>query len=189
MKHLIIYCHPNENSLNNHLLTTVLDAMDGQQVQVRDLYRLGFNPVLTLEDMAGQRKGVVSDDVKIEQSFVRAADLITFIYPIWWTGLPAMMKGYIDRVFSYGFAYRYDQGVQKGLLEGKKVVIINTQGKSHQEYAASGMDHALSLTSDLGIYRYCGLEIANHLFLERADRATADTIMGWKLEVRGIYCK
>ncbi|WP_262497627.1 NAD(P)H-dependent oxidoreductase [Pedobacter africanus] len=54
---------------------------------------------------------------------------MSFIYPIWWTGMPAIMKGYIDRVMSYGFAYRYDQGVQKGLLGGKEVTIINTHGK------------------------------------------------------------
>ncbi|MDO6425297.1 NAD(P)H-dependent oxidoreductase, partial [Saccharophagus degradans] len=62
--------------------------------------------------------------------------------------MPAMMKGYIDRVFSYGFAYRYDQGVQKGLLTDKLTTIINTHGKSQAEYESIGMDKALSLTSD-----------------------------------------
>src|SRR5690606_34398140 len=132
---------------------------NGHEVMVRDLYLLNFNPVLSLEDLAGQANGQVSDDVKQEQDHIACADCITFIYPIWWTGLPALMKGYIDRVFSYGFAYRYERGLQMGLLLGKNAVIINTHGKSNAEYNEVGMDKALSLTSDKGIYTYCGLEI------------------------------
>lgn len=102
-------------------------------LQVRDLYQVNFHPVLSLDDMNGQRMGQVSEEVKQEQEFISWADHISFIYPIWWTGMPAIMKGYIDRVISYGFAYRYDQGVQKGLLRGKEVTIINTHGKSNEE--------------------------------------------------------
>ncbi len=185
MKHLIIYAHPNPQSLNGQFKDEVKEFLlnNGNEVVVRDLYELNFNPVLSLEDMAGQRKGEVADDVKKEQDFVAWADCITFIHPIWWTGLPAMMKGYIDRVFSYGFAYRYDQGVQKGLLTGKLAVIINTHGKSHNEYSTIGMDKALSLTSDKGIYIYCGFEIKQHFFFDKADRITAETFGIWKSEI------
>lgn len=97
------------------------------------------------------------------------------------------MKGYIDRVFTYGFAYRYDQGIQKGLLKGKKAVIINTHGKSHQEYAQTGMDKALRLTSDAGIFSYCGFDVIQHLFFDRADRATAESVDLWKEQVKTFY--
>ncbi|RYY56053.1 MAG: flavodoxin family protein [Chitinophagaceae bacterium] len=187
MKHLIIYSHPHSQSLNHLLKDTVLDVLQGQDVELRDLYLLGFDPVLSQQDMAGQRNGVVADDVLAEQEYIRNADVITFIYPIWWTGLPAMVKGYIDRVMSYGFAYRYDQGVQKGLLTGKKVIVINTHGKSNEEYAGSGMDRALALTSDTGIYRYCGLDIIAHVYFDRADRATPGMIDDWKANVRSLY--
>lgn len=185
MKYLIIYAHPNPQSLNEQFKDEVKEYLqkNGNEVIVRDLYELNFNPVLSLEDMAGQRKGQVADDVKKEQEFIAWANFIIFIHPIWWTGLPAMMKGFIDRVFSYGFAYRYDQGVQKGLLTGKQVVIINTQGKSHNEYTTIGMDKALALTSDKGIYNYCGFEIKRHFFFEKADRITPETFGIWKLEI------
>lgn len=185
MKHLIIYAHPNPKSLNAQFKEALVAYLQQEknEVIVRDLYELRFNPVLSPEDIAGQRKGEVSDDVKTEQRYISWAQCITFIYPIWWTGLPAVMKGYIDRVFSYGFAYRYDKGVQKGLLTGKQAFIINTHGKSYQEYKAIGMDSALSLTSDIGIYRYCGFEITQHLFFDKADRANADTIEQWKLKI------
>jgi len=189
MKHLIIYAHPNPNSLNNYLKNTLLAHLDQEnhEVIVRDLYQLGFNPILSLEDMAGQRSGLVANDVKQEQDFIAWADCITFIHPIWWTGLPAILKGYIERVFSYGFAYRYDQGIQKGLLTGKKTVIINTHGKSKEEYEAIGMDKALRLTSDKGIYTYSGLEIIEHFFFDKADRPTPESIDNWTNRIKNLY--
>ncbi|MDQ0593652.1 NAD(P)H dehydrogenase (quinone) [Chryseobacterium ginsenosidimutans] len=189
MKHLIIYAHPNEISLNHHLLQTVIDSLQAKnhEIQVRDLYQIHFDPVLSLEDMAGQRMGKVAADVKQEQDCIAWADHITFIYPIWWTGMPAIMKGYIDRVFSYGFAYRYDQGIQKGLLTGKQTTIINTHGKSYTEYESIGMNKALSLTSDKGIFSYCGLEIMHHFFFDKADRPAQESVEEWTNQIISAY--
>ena len=189
MKHLVIYAHTNVQSLNGYLQKVVVEHLteSGHEVKVRDLYQMNFNPVLSLEDMAGQRMGRVDEDVKTEQDYISWADCITFIHPIWWTGLPAILKGYIDRVFSYGFAYRYDQGIQKGLLAGKDAVIINTHGKSHKEYQKSGMDKALSLTSDNGIYSYCGLEVKEHFFFDKADRANSETIEQWTKQIKETF--
>lgn len=189
MRHLIIYAHPNENSLNSCLLQTVIESLDKEHhdIQIRDLNKIGFNPVFSMEDMQRQFAGQISDDIKTEQEYISRADQITFIYPIWWTGMPAIMKGYIDRVFSYGFAYRYDQGVQKGLLKGKKAVIINTHGKSHEEYERMGMDKALTLTSDNGIFLYSGFEIVQHFFFDRADKVSPEEVEIWKEQIRNTY--
>jgi NAD(P)H dehydrogenase (quinone) len=185
MKHLIIYAHPNQQSLNHHLKQALTEHLwdSEQEVVVRDLYQLNFSPILSLEDMKDQRAGKVAPDVKQEQDYILWADHITFIYPIWWTGMPAIMKGYIDRVFSYGFAYRYDQGIQKGLLTGKQTTIINTHGKSKAEYESIGMDKALSLTSDKGIFSYCGLEINRHFFFDKADRPIPESIQDWTNQI------
>lgn len=189
MKHLIIYAHPNQDSLNSSLKQTVIHTLEkeNQEFVVRDLYQLDFDPVLSLEDIKGQRQGLVAMDIRQEQEYISWAESITFIYPIWWTGMPAIMKGYIDRVMSYGFAYRYNQGVQKGLLEGKQAVIINTHGKSNAEYKAIGMDKALLLTSDKGIYDYCGLEVKQHFLFDQADKATPESIEKWTNEVQSVY--
>ena len=191
MKHLIIYAHPNDGSLNHHLLQTAIESLrsKNQEIIVRNLYELNFNPVLSLDDMKGQRMGKVEDDVKQEQDYIVWAEHITFIYPIWWTGMPAIMKGFIDRVFSYSFAYRYDQGVQKGLLSGKQSTIINTHGKSQAEYECIGMDKALSLTSDKGIFTYCGLEINQHFFFDKADKANFKTIEEWTSQIKNLFSK
>ncbi|MWB95085.1 flavodoxin family protein [Flavobacterium sp. GA093] len=191
MKNLIIYAHPNSASLNHFFKQTVLESLEesGQEVVVRDLYQINFNPVLSLNDMNGQRIGQVADEVKNEQDFISWADRIVFVYPIWWTGMPAIMKGYIDRVFSYGFAYRYDQGIQKGLLTGKQTIIINSHGKSNAEYEAMGMDKALMLTSDTGIFTYCGLEIKEHFYFDKADRATDESIFEWAHQLKVLFDK
>jgi len=189
MRHLIIYSHPNDESLNHHFLNTVTEILQTQnhEIRIRDLYHLDFNPVMSLQDLKDQRSGRLSEDIREEQEHILWSDHITFIYPIWWTGMPAIMKGFIDRVFSYGFAYRYDQGIQKGLLKGKRATIINTHGKSKAEYESTGMVKALSLTSDKGVYTYCGLEINRHLFFDRADKATEEMIEEWKLNIEEAY--
>lgn len=188
MNYLLIYAHPKEQSLNGQLKQGIEEHLSKTQheVIVRDLYQLHFNPVLSSEDIAGQRKGKVVEDVRTEQEFIEWADFLLIIHPIWWTGLPAILKGYIDRVFSYGFAYRYDQGIQNGLLKDKQAIIINTQGKSHKEYGDSGMGKALSLTSDLGIYTYCGIQVKHHFFFEKADKANADNIEIWTRQITSI---
>lgn len=182
MKNLVIYGHPNPASLNHFFKQTIVENLEesGQEVIVRDLNKINFNPVLSLDDMNGQRMGQVAEDVKREQEFITWADQIIFVYPIWWTGMPAIMKGFIDRVFSYGFAYRYDQGIQKGLLTGKQTIIVNSHGKSNAEYEATGMDKALALTSDAGIFNYCGLEIKHHFYFDQADRASSENISEWE---------
>jgi NAD(P)H dehydrogenase (quinone) len=189
MKNLIIYAHPNAASLNHFFKQTIIESLEklGNEIVVRDLNEINFNPVLSLDDMRGQRMGQVADDVKTEQDFISWADQIIFIYPIWWTGMPAIMKGYIDRVFSYGFAYRYDQGVQKGLLNGKQTIIVNSHGKSNDEYEAMGMNKALTLTSDTGIFAYSGLEIRHHFYFDKADRASSENISAWEKELKMFF--
>lgn len=136
--------------MNHAILEAAVKGLQkkGHEVVVRDLYAIEFQPAVSSSEILGG----IGEDIIQEQEHLKWADVITFIYPIWWTGLPAMMKGYIDRIFSYGFAYKYVNGVQMGLLKGKKAIILNTQGKSHEEYARSGMDQALRLTSDKGRY-------------------------------------
>ncbi|TDW44292.1 NAD(P)H dehydrogenase (quinone) [Flavobacterium sp. 270] len=189
MKNLIVYAHPNSSSLNHFFKETILESLkkSGQEVEVRDLYQLNFNPVFSLEDMNGQRMGKVAQEIQTEQDFITWADRIIFVYPIWWTGMPAIMKGYIDRVFSYGFAYRYDQGIQKGLLAGKKAIIVNSHGKSNAEYEAIGLDRALALTSDTGIFNYCGFEIQKHFYFDKADRASSESIIDWEKQLKTVF--
>jgi NAD(P)H dehydrogenase (quinone) len=177
MNHLIVYAHPHEGSFNNAILDTAVNALkaQGHEVNVRDLNKLGFNPVLSHADTAALREGNAPADIAAEQEFLVKAEVITFIYPIWWTGLPAILKGYVDRTFSYGFAYQYNAegGIDK-LFAGKKGIIINTYGTPGEVYESIGMNNSLKQTSDGGIFEFCGIEVLEHFLFGGVTTVATD---------------
>ena len=137
---------------------------NGHNVLVRDLYEISFNPLLSSNDLELIHNKGIADDVRKEQEFIKNADVIIFIYPIWWAGQPAIIKGYIDRVFSYGFAYMYKGGEVVGLLPNKKAIIINSTGNSEETYQKLGFHDAIRLVTDKGIFAFCGFSRIKHLF-------------------------
>lgn len=145
MKHVIVYAHPNTESFNHAILETVKSELEGKghEVRVRDLYELNFNPVLGASDFISFSKGNTPEDIKEEQEHISWADSITFIYPVWWAGLPAILKGYVDRVFSHGFAYAYSENGIEKLLSGKKGLLLSTMGNTKEAYTAGGMFDAM----------------------------------------------
>lgn len=177
MNHLIVYAHPHEGSFNNAILDTAVGALKekGHEVIVRDLYKLIFNPILSSADTAALREGNAPADIKAEQEYLAKADVITFIYPIWWTGLPAIIKGYVDRTFSYGFAYQYNsQGSIDKLFTGKKGVLINTYGTPGDMYESMGMNASLKQTSAGGIFDFCGIEVVEHFLFGGVTTVATD---------------
>lgn len=166
MKHLILYAHPNPRSFNAAILDKTVRSLEskGHQVIVRDLYQINFDPVLKGSDFEAFQSGKNPADIDKEHRYIAEADVIMLIYPIWWTGIPAILKGYIDRVFSYGFAYKHEQGAPVGLLTGKKGFIINTQGTPAEYYDSTGMTDSMKETSDIGIFDFCGIESVGHIF-------------------------
>ncbi|MDX9720919.1 MAG: NAD(P)H-dependent oxidoreductase [Myxococcota bacterium] len=167
MKVLIVYCHPNPKSYCHAILETAREALSGagHEVVVRELYALDFDPVLAPADFEALQAGSGRADVLEEQKHVAWADLLLYVYPIWWTGLPAMLKGYIDRVFNYGFAYVFEATGPVGLLKGKKSLAITTQGTPRPYYQSTGMEAAMVSTQDQGIWGFCGIEALEHVFL------------------------
>jgi NAD(P)H dehydrogenase (quinone) len=166
VKHLIVYAHPNPASFAHAILETVTTTLAGagHEVVVRDLYALDFEPVLKGSDFQAMKAGALPADIVAEQQHVRWADAITVIYPVWWTGLPAILKGWVDRVFLYGFAYQYGPNGVEGLLSDKKVLIVSNHGTPSDIYAQNGMHAAMKQTSDTGIFRFCGMEVFDHHF-------------------------
>ena len=101
MNALIIYAHPNPKSFNHAILTEMQRGLkDGNTTyEVIDLYKDNFNPNLVFnEDI--KRSDLMNDvEVKRYQELIKKADHLIFIYPIWWYGTPAILKGFLDRVF------------------------------------------------------------------------------------------
>lgn len=190
MNHLIIFAHPKHESFNNAILDRVVAALEakGDQVVVRDLYALGFNPVLTSKDMDALRQGNVAQDVAREQAFITQADTIIFIHPLWWTGLPAILKGYVDRVFTYGFAYRHSQaGGIEGLLSTKKGALVTTHGTPSAHYESTDMTKALQHTTDVGIFNFCGIDVAKHFFFGEVPTVDDATRLGILTDIQEAF--
>ena len=161
-----MYAHPNPKSFNRAIVQAIVEEYRkaGKDVLLRDLYALNFNPVLSADDLAAVREGSMPADVKTEQGLIRAADILIVVYPLWWSGMPAMLKGYIDRNFSYGFAYEITETGGVGLLTGKKVFLVTTMGASRKDYEQFGMFKSFDQVVDSGIFRFSGMEVIDHVY-------------------------
>ena len=167
MRHLIIAAHPNRKSFNHAVVETYMSALSerGHRVECRDLYANKFNPVLSARDLAGVSRGQVASDVRKEQVAVRRADVLTLISPLWWSGFPAILKGYLDRVFCAGFGYVIKRGEYLPGLAGKKGVIVTTTAASTDELESRGTLRAIRTIYDEGLMQFCGIELLRHLYL------------------------
>lgn len=177
MNNLVIFAHPNPNSFGNGIVDAVVKASEekGAKVRVRNLYEIGFDPILKPSDFVAFQSGKAPEDILTEQEHIKWADVITFVYPVWWTSFPAMLKGYVDRVFSYGFAYEYVDGAPNGLLKGKKGLLFGTTGTPSEIYAANGMHNSMKQTTDQGIFNFSGIEEVKHTFFGAVPYVTAET--------------
>lgn len=158
-KALIIYAHPNESSFCRAIADSAQEQLESQgyQVELRDLYRLGFQSVLSEDDFVG-----LQPDVKAEQDALREAETLIVVYPIWWYGPPAIFKGWLDRVFQKGFAFDYDQNGLKGLLSLKNALLLATTGGTDEELSGDLLDQLLSRPITDGAFRFCRVPNVNH---------------------------
>jgi NAD(P)H dehydrogenase (quinone) len=169
MKHLIVTAHPVEDSFTMGLTRAYSAELDelGHSQRTYDLYRMGFDPVLIGHElMPVSADHPVSADVARCQGDIQAADTLTVIYPLWWMTMPAMMKGYIDRVFARGFAHESQNGVVHGLLGGKKAVLITLSGAPLPLLVESGKWNAVQVLQDTHIFRSAGFALLEHLHFD-----------------------
>ncbi|EFL77567.1 NAD(P)H-dependent oxidoreductase [Actinobacillus pleuropneumoniae] len=158
MNHLIIYAHPNPQSFNRAILQQAVQASSDHQVIVRDLCSLNIHPNLAWQEFQDSLTGKYAAQIQTEHQYWQQADVITFIYPLWWMGFPAILKGYLDRVLTYGFAYTNGETESVGLLKGKKMQQFVTMGNSNQKYAGKGFLKSLDDTLGNGLFSFCGIE-------------------------------
>ncbi len=166
MKYLIVYAHPNPKSFNHAILETISKELRKKKKEftVRDLYRIGFNPVLSTKDLLAIQNGAAPKDIKKEQNYISKADTLIFIFPIWWSAMPAILKGYIDRVFSLGFAYDITEDAVVGLLKGKKVFLVSTTGASKQDNESMGAFKMMNMSMDMAIFQFSGMKVLGHKY-------------------------
>ncbi len=132
MRVLMIYVHPRDDSLCAALRDAARAALQGagHEVEVRDLYAEGFRPELTAcereryHDLAANTLGI-EDHV----ASLRRAEALLLVYPTWWYGMPAMLKGWFDRIWSPGIAFRLGQGAIEPMLTNiRKIGVVTSYG-------------------------------------------------------------
>lgn len=113
-------------------------------------------------------------DVLDAQAAVQAADVLTVVYPLWWATMPAILKGYIDRVFARGFSYEARNGVNTPLLTGKRCVLITLSGSPLSLLRANGQWAAIKLLQDDHIFGSSGYDILEHLHFDLVEAPIPD---------------
>ena len=166
MTHLIISAHPSDKSSSNYLaqLLTRQYKMLGWDVIWRNLYENDFEAVLSPDDLGALKSGFIPGDIEAEQKLIQKADLISVIYPLWWASFPAVLKGYIDRVLTNGFAFKYGKGGATGLMTDKKVILHTTMGNTVEEYNKKGLIEAFRTIQGQEVFGFCGMQIIGHHF-------------------------
>lgn len=179
-----IHSHPQSSSFNARLFREGAQTLERDyDVTTTDLYAQGFDPVLSAKDLGeplgrpgnlvdlmgeAQAAGQLADDVVEEQRKVAAAELLVFQFPLWWYGVPAMLKGWFDRVLTNGFAYGMvdpESGMPlrygAGPLAGRRALVIVTAGEDERSIGPRGISgdiDSLLFPVTHGTLWYTGIE-------------------------------
>lgn len=136
MKTLVVHCHPNPQSFNAALFAAACDGLrrGGHVLRTIDLYAAGFDPVMKRDEREAylDNPGLVEARVQAHVDAVRWAEHLVFVYPVWFHGPPAMLKGWLERVFLPGVAFalpsRKGDRARPGLLQVRRLTVVTTGG-------------------------------------------------------------
>ncbi len=162
MRVLILFVHPRRDSFCGRVLQATRGALEamGHAVEVADLHAEGFNPAFVAEDYAQFDGRPMPADVLSEQARVDRNDALVIIAPIFWWQYPAMLKGWIDRVFSEGWAFTDSRAPNSEPVLGlRKVLVLASAGAEPSRFAKYGYLEGLRTLWDTGVWGYCGVEV------------------------------
>lgn len=162
---------PSRPPLSHAVGARVADgiAQSGHTAEIADLAAEGFDPRFTLADLAVHRGlGPPPADVVHEQARIDRADVLVLVYPVYWWSMPALLKGWIDRVFSNGWAFDFSLGARlEKKLRRLRVQLVAIAGADAHTYARHGYFGAMKIQIDHGIFDYCGARVVgSELLLE-----------------------
>ena len=168
---LIIYAHPNKLGHCGQILKEVISGLEKKKVnyELLDLYAMNYDPVLKDDEHYTSDHREVSPENSALQAKIKNSGKFIFIYPAWWNSAPAILKGFIDRIFTARFAYYYKNGLPKTLLSGKAAVIVST-GSPRIVTKFIYKDGSIKLlTRDT--LKFCGIK-AKGFVIDRATKLT-----------------
>jgi NAD(P)H dehydrogenase (quinone) len=151
MNIFIIFAHPGKKSFTFQVFEQLKKGLTsaGHQIKISDLYQMDFKPNMTKEEY--EREGLINDelpiseDVRLEQQKIDWADCIIFVYPVWWSDCPAILKGWFDRVYTLGYAYGYDKNA-KPTKQMKTIpygLVICTAGHPNEFLKEIGIEQSM----------------------------------------------
>ncbi|HET7887341.1 MAG TPA: NAD(P)H-dependent oxidoreductase, partial [Bradyrhizobium sp.] len=191
---LVVYAHPEPTSFTSALKDAAVKAFTaaGHQVEVSDLYAEGFNPVAGRHDFkvtadpsrfhyqseqlhASQSDGFAADLAR-EQDRLMRADLLVVIFPLWWGGLPAIVKGWFDRVCAYGVAYADGKRYDHGYFVGRRALLALTTGGTAERFTEGSYGEMSRVLHSVQrcILEYLGFEALEPFVAYAAPRVDAD---------------
>jgi len=162
MHALIVTAHPLPPSLTHAVARRLADGVEdaGHTAELADLAREGFDPRFTERDIARfQQRAPAEADVRAEQTRIDRADALALVYPVYWWSMPGLLKGWIDRVFSQGWAYEEREGRDERRLGHLAVHLLAIGGADMRTYARHGYFGAMRTQIDHGIFEYCGARV------------------------------
>ncbi len=192
MKAHIVLAHPEMKSVNGTLSRVSSEVLSeqGAEVTVSDLYRMGFDPCdrpehysslsnpeafhVQTEQRFHAENGTTPPDIDEEVQRLKQADLLVVHFPLWWFGMPAILKGWMDRVFVYGAIYRSTMRHDTGFFKGKKMIACVTTGSSAEACSHNGIegDTRMHLWPILYPFRYIGFDVLAPKILHGVGSAT-----------------
>lgn len=164
MRALIVVSHPEKESLTHSVAAAVAKGISADAQHTADIVDLsaeGFNPTFTAQDFAAFKlTAPVPADIVAEQTRIDKADALVLVFPVYWWSMPALLKGWIDRVFTNGWAYEETaEGEVVKKLGRLPVHIIGLGAASQGAYDRHGFTAAFNAQIGHGIFDYCGAQV------------------------------
>jgi len=155
MKTLLVTAHPRRNSLTAGVTEIFAESLEqnGHEVELANLVEENFDPVMREQDEPdwdNSRKRY-SAEVQLEMARIERNDATLMIFPVYWWSVPALLKGWIDRVWNNGWAYG------DAVFPQRRVWMIGIAGNRAEGFAAKGYDSAMQTQLDIGTLDYCGV--------------------------------
>lgn len=181
----VILAHPYPKSLNHALFDAVVRSLAGSGTDVRphDLYAEGFNPVLSVGELG--KKPTDDPLVALYAKELLESSLLVFIHPNWWGQPPAIMKGYVDRVFRPPYAYDFDPDRQdlpaRGMLAGKSALVLNTSN-TEAEREEGYFHDPLEWEWIRCVFGFCGISRSRRRMFRIVASSTPDERAAWLAE-------
>lgn len=176
----MILAYPNQNGLCYAAFESMKKGFEkaGHTVIATDLYKDNFNPVLFFDEENKRRNIQYDPSTEEYRNSILWADHLVFVYPIWWSGMPAILKGFIDRVFATGFAYHFKGILPVGHLKPKTAWIVNTHDSPQIFATLFQQDYGRVLKKQI-LQLMCGIKKVKHITLPFVKSTTLEKREKW----------